>query len=287
MSQGDNAAPSSPHVTAVAVKLPPFWDRNPAIWFAQAEAQFHLSGITSQTTRFYNVISALSPTAAEEVHDLITSPPPEHPYDRLKAALLKRTSTSDRERLRQLLSAEELGDRRPTQLLRRMKQLLGDDVSAAGDRFQHQLFMQRLPTNVQMVLATASNLPLDELASLADAVMEVASPHQVSVLERPAALQNATPPPQADHRSPLSPPDIQVMAQQISHLTQLVASLVTRPRSPSPRRPRHRRGPPSERRSRSRSDSSGGLCWYHRRFGANANHCLLPCTWTGNPPASH
>ncbi|XP_064482540.1 uncharacterized protein LOC135395231 [Ornithodoros turicata] len=118
MSQGDNAAPSSAHVTGVAVKLTPFWDRNPAIWFAQAEAQFHLSGITSQTTRFYNVISALSPTAAEEVHDLITSPPRENPYDRLKAALLKRTSTSDRKRLRQLLSAEELGDRGPTQLLR-------------------------------------------------------------------------------------------------------------------------------------------------------------------------
>ncbi|XP_064469883.1 uncharacterized protein LOC135384616 [Ornithodoros turicata] len=168
-----------------------------------------------------------------------------------------------------------------------MKQLLGDNVSAAGDRFLHELCMQCLPTNVQMVLATASNLPLDELASLVDAVMELVSPHHVSVLERPSALQDATPPPQADHRSLPSPPDIQVMAQQISHLTQLVASLVTRPRSPSPRRPRHRRGPPSERRSRSRSDSSGGLCWYHHRFGANANHCLLPCTWTGNPPASH
>ncbi|XP_064467157.1 uncharacterized protein LOC135378165 [Ornithodoros turicata] len=132
MSTGDGHVTTTPgtpsmvqqptSVTAVSVKLPPFWDRNPATWFIQAEAQFHLSGITAQTTEFYYVIAALSPSAADEVYDVIASPPADCPYDKLKSALLKRTTCSDRARLQQLLSAEELGDRRPTQLLRCMKQ---------------------------------------------------------------------------------------------------------------------------------------------------------------------
>ncbi|XP_064475821.1 uncharacterized protein LOC135389718 [Ornithodoros turicata] len=149
-------------LTAVVVKLPPFWVRNPAVWLAQAEAQFHLSGVTSQLTMFYHVFSVLSPTAADEFYDLITTPPPENPYDQLKSALLKRTSSSDRDRLHQLLSAEELGERRPTQLLRRMKQLLGSDASgSSGDLFSSDRFLQRLPRHVQMVLAIAANLSLD------------------------------------------------------------------------------------------------------------------------------
>ncbi|XP_064470208.1 uncharacterized protein LOC135384957 [Ornithodoros turicata] len=138
MSTGDGdpnlaplTAPFSPvqqpaTVTAVTVKLPPFWYRNTATWFIQAEAQFHLAGITAQSTKFCHVISALSSSAAEEVYDIIASPPLDIPYDKLKAALLKRTTCSGHARFQQLLSAEELGDRRPTQLLRRMKQLLGD-----------------------------------------------------------------------------------------------------------------------------------------------------------------
>ncbi|XP_064462671.1 uncharacterized protein LOC135373388 [Ornithodoros turicata] len=282
------------HVGAIAVKLPAYWDRNPAIWFAQADAQFHLAGVTAQTTRFYHVISALSPAAAEEVQDLIISPPTQNAYDQLKSALLKRTSASDHDRLRQLLSAQELGDRRPTQLLRRMKQLLGDDAPQAGDKFLRQLFMQRLPNNVQMVLAAAANLPIDELATLADAVMEVASSTSLSVLEQPATQTRgrAVPPaispiPEACPSVSQPTPATETILQQVNSLTQLVATLVARPRSPSPRRPRFRRGSPSPRRSRSRSANQDGLCWYHHRFGAEAHHCLLPCSWTGNPPGPH
>src|SRR5215468_2238762 len=71
----------------VAVRLPPFWPDRPALWFAQAEAQFDLAGITRQRTKFNYVVSQLHQQHAAEVEDIITTPPEHEPYDRLKAEL--------------------------------------------------------------------------------------------------------------------------------------------------------------------------------------------------------
>ena len=76
---------------------------------------------------------------------------------------MKRTAASEQLRLQQLLSTEELGDRKPTQLLRRMQQLLSGTTPGLPDgAFVRELFLQRLPSNVRMVLASARpDLPPD------------------------------------------------------------------------------------------------------------------------------
>jgi hypothetical protein len=51
----------------VAVRLPPFWAEELDVWFAQAEAQFSLAGITTEGTKFHHVISQLDYRYAAEV----------------------------------------------------------------------------------------------------------------------------------------------------------------------------------------------------------------------------
>ena len=113
-----------PTVAAVSIKLPLFWPQDPEVWFAQVEAQFSTKGVTAQKTKFDYVINSLSPEFTSKVRDLLLKPPAENPYDTLKAQLNKRTTASEQRKLQQLISGEELGDRKPTQLLWKRQQLL-------------------------------------------------------------------------------------------------------------------------------------------------------------------
>ncbi|KAG0438103.1 hypothetical protein HPB47_017145, partial [Ixodes persulcatus] len=122
------------------------------------------------------LIDALPPQAATEVRDILLSPLGDTPYDTLKEALVSRLVASEQRRLQQLLSAEELGDRRPSQFLRHLQHLLGDKAASIDAAILRELFLQRLPPPVRVGLAVAHRLPLLELAKLADRIMEVNSP---------------------------------------------------------------------------------------------------------------
>ena len=106
----------------------------------------------------------------------------ENPYDTFKAQLIKRTAALEQRHLQQLFNAEELEDRKPTQLLRHMQQLLGDKASSTDSTFVRELFLQRLPATIRMVLAsTPDTTSLEDLAQLADKIVEVAIPSLAAV----------------------------------------------------------------------------------------------------------
>ena len=114
----------APQVSSVQIKLPPFWPKGPELWFAQIESQFATRRITVSRTKFDYVVSSLSLEFATEVRDLLLRPPEEAPYEVLKAELTKWTSASEQRQIQELLSAEELRHRTPSQVLRRIQQLL-------------------------------------------------------------------------------------------------------------------------------------------------------------------
>lgn len=267
--------PAASSVSAVTIKIPPFWPADPAIWFAQVEAQFACRGVVQQRTRFDHIIAALAPDVAAEVRDLILHPPLDNPYDHLKQALIKRTEASEQRRLQQLLTAEELGDRKPSQLLRRMQQLLGDSGPAPESAFVRELFLQRLPSTARMILASsASTLSLAQLAEMADGIVEVANPPTVA----PVAATST------------SLDEVRQLTDTLSRLVAALDSPYPRSRDSSPtarqsRASRQSSRPPSHPSSRSSSPSP--YCWYHSKFGTRAKKCRQPCTFPGNAPASH
>lgn len=57
-----------------------------------------------------------------------------------------------------------------------MAQLRGENTPKVNEALLRQLFLQRLPANVCMFPAAAGDIPLHDLAALADKVLEVASP---------------------------------------------------------------------------------------------------------------
>ena len=197
-SGGSGSASGSANISAVTVslKLPPFWPADPELWFAQVEAQFSCRRISSQRSRFDHVVACLTPQFAAEVRDLLLKPPADNPYDELKEQLTKRTTASEQRKLQLLFTGEELGDRKPTQLLRRMQQLLGDRPGLTDTSFLQELILQRLPSNVRMVLAsTPDTTSLEKLAEMADKVMEVAAPPIAGIQAGTMSATGATPTP--------------------------------------------------------------------------------------------
>ena len=110
-------------VAVVAVRLPPFWPSNPRVWFVQVEAQFSRRGITTSRTKYEEIVCALPTEYATKIQDLLLDPPDKEPYEKLKHQVITRIANSEHQKFQQLLMAEELGDRKPSLLVRK-KQLL-------------------------------------------------------------------------------------------------------------------------------------------------------------------
>ena len=237
------------------------------MWFAQVEAQFSTRGITVERTKYDYIIAALSSDTAMEVRDLILNTPADTPYTVLKRELIRRTAGSNQQKLQRLFNEVELGDQKPSQLLRRMRQLWpGGDTNEALLR---ELFLQRLPSNVRMILAPSeATISLNDLADMADRIRDVPIPGIAGVRAPP----------------PTTSTEFDALRSEVRQLQELVKTLTVHSRST-----RHRSPTPARRRSPSPSGPSTAedhtLCWYHQRFGDAATKCRPPCR-QGNDQAS-
>ena len=99
-------------VNVVSFQPPPFYLKNPSSWFRQKESQFVLGRITSTVTKFHHVIAHLP---EDIVADILTDDITE--YDQLNKAVLDHLQANKHQLIEQALSAFELGNKRPSQLV--------------------------------------------------------------------------------------------------------------------------------------------------------------------------
>lgn len=264
----------SAEAAAATLKLPPFWSQDPELWFTQIEAQFAVKGITQDQTKFDHLVSSLQPETATEVRDVLISPPNTQKYKALKKAIVERTTVSTKKRLQQLLTSEQLGDRTPSQLLRRMRQLTGNKVDVVSNELLKTLWVQRLPPSVQAVIATrlSTEDSLETLASTADLIMEVVPSMTIMAA---SSVKKPT-------------DEMESLKMELAELKKKFSSF----RSDG-RRPKDSRSPgtksvfkgrsPTPPRKKSDDDT---ICWFHRKFGRDAKNCRAPCSYPGNERSS-
>lgn len=121
------------------------------------------------------------------VAEIIEKSPERDKYIYLKNLLINCFTDSEK-RLRQLLAGVELNDKKPSDLLRELKQLAGGTIS---DNVLYSIWLQRLPFRVQATLAVVEDSPLVKLAELADKIIDRKSGLQVATITPSTESNNA------------------------------------------------------------------------------------------------
>lgn len=284
MSHSENPTIEAAQVNRIALKLPPFWRHNIQLWFIQVEAAFMLSGITADMTKYASLVASIDSETLAHVSDVLNQPPDTNKYDTLKTRLIAEFADSENRRVKQLLGDLQLGDKKPSSLLRQMRDLAQGKVN---EDFLQSLWLQRLPTNIQTVLS-ASNEELPQLAILADKIQEIARDSTAVYAIRTTdadSLEAAIGGKKEDttgHAAVINgePAYVVELRKQMEMLTLKVDKLareVTRTG-----RSRHRSGSQQRGKDQSRhsQDRNQELCYYHSTFGAQARKCRFPCSFT-------
>lgn len=158
------------------VKIPRFWPEMPDVWFAQVESTLRSQGVQSDTEMYDAVLMALDANTVRQISDIVRRPPETDKFDALKAAIVKRLNDSRERQLQKFLNEIQLENRKPSQLLREMQDLVGEGVR---EDLLRTRFIQCMPTGIRSFLVGSSELSLDKLADTADRLMESCSGHSV------------------------------------------------------------------------------------------------------------
>ncbi|GFX96742.1 uncharacterized protein TNCV_1647771 [Trichonephila clavipes] len=155
-------------MSAVSIKIPPFWTDRPEIWFYQVEAQFQISRISLEETKFHYLVSQLEPKYVENIWDIVNSKSATK-YTDSKNRLLSLFKESENLRIKRLLTGIELGDMKPSQLLQKLKTVATSDIS---DNLIKTLWLEKLPESIKNILVV-SDENLSKLAVMADKISDM------------------------------------------------------------------------------------------------------------------
>lgn len=249
--------PEEPRLTAVSIKLPPFWTGGAEAWFNQAEGQFITKGITASITKYYYVIQAFSQEMSRQFYDLLRTPPPGTPYETLKTRVLKHYSMTDYQRFESIMALPFSPDERPSNLMNNMLSLMPDGYTP--DFIFKSLFLRRLPHEIRVFLLKSMDKDPREVANEADELWQ----------DRTGAVNSCT-----NLEDDVRMEDVNVLRNQHSN----------------PQR-RHVLGRQQQRRQSDNSQmnpssfnthTQGELCFYHDKYGNKAQKCRSPCLFPGN-----
>ncbi|GBL69813.1 hypothetical protein AVEN_114696-1 [Araneus ventricosus] len=241
----------------VSVKIPPFWEEKPEIWFFQVEAQFSIANITQDQTKFNYLVAQLEPKVVENIWDIIQSERNDK-YVAAKERLLNTFKESEEKSITKLLTGISLGDMKPSQLLRKMKSLGGTNIT---DQVLRTLWLGKMPESIKNILVV-SNENLDNLSIMADKIFEMNSTTEIYSAAEDNSVMNT-------------------VLDKISNLEKQISELNVHRRSRSKYRHSGFNRSNSRSHSRKKYNPNGSYCYYHFKFGDKCypDKCKSPCSW--------
>lgn len=250
---------------SIKSRIPQFWRDKPRLWFAQFETIIASQKLGDEA-KFGLVVAQLEKMDVEQIGDIILSPANTGRYEALKTRLMSVYEESENKQLHKLLNDVELGDQRPSQLLRRMRDLARDKIPEDTLRM---LWISHLPSATRAVLAVSDESKLDSLAAMADKMAE-----QMREVNSVCSCSSGTSP------KPTTSSTDEKILSMIESLTKEIASLkMDRTRHNYRRSRKH-----YQRRSRSNSaNRTQSTCYFHRKFGNKAYRCRSPCNFEKKP----
>ncbi|VDO33128.1 unnamed protein product, partial [Schistosoma margrebowiei] len=162
-------------------QLMPFWHKNIEAWFCYAEADFHEHGVNDTRAQFLAVVETLPLGFNRYVTPSMFTSDVSEPYETLKRSILGRGDLTDRQRLDRLFNNIDMQHGSVTDMLQRMREAIG--LRNFDEGLFKQLFLSKLPQQVQAVLISFQNNALDELAASADRILELTKSSTTEVFQ--------------------------------------------------------------------------------------------------------
>jgi len=248
-------------------KLPDFWPASPAAWFGVVESQFTLRSVEREADRFALVAAVLPEVAARRVAHLLAAPPAERPYAALKAALLSTHQLTDIQKAERLFNMDDLGARRPMELLTEMMELVqpGEEKT----KLFAMLFLRKLPPAVRVQLTEDDHTDLRALAEKADRCAATLPRHALESAAVAAVDTDAA-----------NEPELDIAAAKFSGK----GGKNWRKFGAKKQQQQGSSGGGSGGGKKSDSPAemarlATGLCYYHFTYGSRATGCRQPCSW--------
>ncbi|VDP04817.1 unnamed protein product, partial [Schistosoma mattheei] len=158
-------------------------------WFCCAEADFHEHDVNDTRAQFLAVFKALPREFNKYVTPGMITSDVSEPYETLKRSVLNREDLTDRQRLDQLFNNIDPQHGSATDMLQRMREVIG--LRTFDEGLFKQLFLSKLPQKVQAVLVSFQNNALGEMTASADRTLEISksAAEDFSVKEKPQTTQ--------------------------------------------------------------------------------------------------
>lgn len=164
-------ADRGPDVMAISLssRLPEFWTDQPHVWFIPIEAILAPQLLGDDSPCCCEIAQGSNNATGK--------------FNALKDKMLSMFEDTRNRQIEKLMGQIELGDLKPSQLLRKMRDLARDSFP---DETLRILWQGWLPTAVRAVLVVADTTDLDKLTQIADNVAEATRRSYVSEVAQPA-----------------------------------------------------------------------------------------------------